>query len=274
MLVPLSSRFRTLFDFQNVHLMMPLSTLMGECSLPLGLPSPNRNSRVLPSILARETICTFSQVRRGSVAEKLGQFLSHDNSVAGIGLGAILGRVKSVTDEMVEAASLGLADSLTDEERALGLLYPRVERSRTLLAIPLKSTRWLNVSVVRDISAHIARAVIQAAQREVSSNFQYNRQILRLNIKYRGWIVMSLCEAWATLTFLKWSKRRCGRLCEITNIYWKTYVTFVKQKTWVPVNFRLLFLLLSQCCFDYVTLFDNTFNDYNILLFIPTGRTS
>ncbi|EKM77361.1 hypothetical protein AGABI1DRAFT_115281 [Agaricus bisporus var. burnettii JB137-S8] len=65
----------------------------------------------------------------------------------GVGLGAIIGRVKSVTDAMVEAASLGLADSLTDEERALGLLYPRIER-------------------IRDISMHIARAVIEAAQRE------------------------------------------------------------------------------------------------------------
>ena len=47
----------------------------------------------------------------------------------GLGLGAILGRAKSVTDSMVEASSLGLADSLTDEERAQGLLYPRIERS-------------------------------------------------------------------------------------------------------------------------------------------------
>ncbi|KAJ3565930.1 hypothetical protein NP233_g7327 [Leucocoprinus birnbaumii] len=65
----------------------------------------------------------------------------------GLGLAAILGRVSSVTDSMVEASSLGLADSLTAEERAQGLLYPRIER-------------------IREISAQIAKAVIRAAQRD------------------------------------------------------------------------------------------------------------
>jgi malate dehydrogenase (oxaloacetate-decarboxylating)(NADP+) len=30
---------------------------------------------------------------------------------------------------MVEASSLGLANALTEEEDAMGLLYPRIERS-------------------------------------------------------------------------------------------------------------------------------------------------
>ncbi|KAG2008538.1 malate dehydrogenase [Coprinopsis cinerea AmutBmut pab1-1] len=64
----------------------------------------------------------------------------------GIGLGAILARASQVTDSMVEASSLGLANSLTEDERALDLLYPRVER-------------------IREISAHIARQVIRAAQK-------------------------------------------------------------------------------------------------------------
>lgn len=66
----------------------------------------------------------------------------------GLGLGAILARVSSVTDSMVEASSLGLADSLTPEERSQDLIYPRVER-------------------IREISAHIAHKVIRAAQRAV-----------------------------------------------------------------------------------------------------------
>ena len=49
---------------------------------------------------------------------------------------------------MIEAASLGLADSLTEEERALELVYPRIER-------------------IRDISAQIALTVIRAAQKDV-----------------------------------------------------------------------------------------------------------
>lgn len=64
----------------------------------------------------------------------------------GLGLGAILARATSVTDSMVEASSLGLADSLTEDEIALDLLYPRIER-------------------IREISAQIAMTVIRAAQK-------------------------------------------------------------------------------------------------------------
>ncbi|KAF7795632.1 hypothetical protein EIP86_006797 [Pleurotus ostreatoroseus] len=65
----------------------------------------------------------------------------------GIGLGAILSRAKSVTDSMIEAASLGLANSLTEEERELDMVYPRIER-------------------IRDISAKIALSVIREAQKK------------------------------------------------------------------------------------------------------------
>lgn len=67
---------------------------------------------------------------------------------AGIGLGCILARVSSVTDSMIEAASLGLANSLTDEERGLDLIYPRIER-------------------IREISGQIALSVIREAQKKV-----------------------------------------------------------------------------------------------------------
>lgn len=68
----------------------------------------------------------------------------------GLGLGAILSRARHVTDSMVEAGSLGLADSLTPEERESGLIYPRLER-------------------IREISAQIATCVIRAAQKAVRS---------------------------------------------------------------------------------------------------------
>lgn len=70
----------------------------------------------------------------------------------GIGLGCILARVASVTDSMIEAASLGLANSLTDEERSHDLIYPRIER-------------------IRDISALIALSVIREAQQKVRTCF-------------------------------------------------------------------------------------------------------
>jgi len=47
----------------------------------------------------------------------------------GLGLAAILSLTSQITDSMVEASALGLADSLTDEEKKLELLYPRIERS-------------------------------------------------------------------------------------------------------------------------------------------------
>ena len=61
----------------------------------------------------------------------------------GLGLGAILTRASKVTDSMVEASSLGLANALTPAERADDLIYPRVER-------------------IREISAAIALAVVGA----------------------------------------------------------------------------------------------------------------
>ncbi|KZP23098.1 hypothetical protein FIBSPDRAFT_859046 [Athelia psychrophila] len=63
----------------------------------------------------------------------------------GLGLGALLSRASAVTDSMVEASSLGLATSLTDDEIAADLIYPRIER-------------------IREISARVAIAVIRAAQ--------------------------------------------------------------------------------------------------------------
>ncbi|KAI0302401.1 malic enzyme [Multifurca ochricompacta] len=65
----------------------------------------------------------------------------------GLGLGSILCRARTVTDAMVEASSLGLADSLNQDERDSGLLYPRLNR-------------------IREISAFIATRVIRKAQEE------------------------------------------------------------------------------------------------------------
>ncbi|ORX42256.1 hypothetical protein BCR36DRAFT_362684 [Piromyces finnis] len=48
----------------------------------------------------------------------------------GIGLGAILSQTKTISDDMIYSSSVALANSLTDEERASGLLYPRLNRIR------------------------------------------------------------------------------------------------------------------------------------------------
>ena len=69
----------------------------------------------------------------------------------GIGLGVLLSRAREVTDNMVEASSIGLATSLNTDEIASGLLYPRIER-------------------IREISAEVATAVIRAAQKAVRTS--------------------------------------------------------------------------------------------------------
>ncbi len=66
----------------------------------------------------------------------------------GIGLGALLAKASRVTDSMVEQASIALAGSLNTDERAAGLIYPRLDR-------------------IREISARIALAVVRAAQNAV-----------------------------------------------------------------------------------------------------------
>ncbi|KAG8906641.1 hypothetical protein FRB99_006429 [Tulasnella sp. 403] len=65
----------------------------------------------------------------------------------GIGLGSILCSATRVTDKMVERAAMSLANSLTDTERAEGLIYPRLTR-------------------IREVSADIAVGVIRQAQEE------------------------------------------------------------------------------------------------------------
>jgi malate dehydrogenase (oxaloacetate-decarboxylating)(NADP+) len=66
----------------------------------------------------------------------------------GIGLGALLAKASRVTDSMVEQASIALAGSLDSDERAAGLIYPRLDR-------------------IREISPRIALAVVRAAQNAV-----------------------------------------------------------------------------------------------------------
>jgi len=62
----------------------------------------------------------------------------------GIGLGAILAEAEKVTDSMFYAAARALADEVTHDELASGLLFPTIDR-------------------LRDVSVAVARAVIQDA---------------------------------------------------------------------------------------------------------------
>ncbi|KAF8630889.1 hypothetical protein AX17_005247 [Amanita inopinata Kibby_2008] len=65
----------------------------------------------------------------------------------GIGMGTIMSKAQHVTDSMVEQAAITLSSSLTADEEAASLVYPRLGRIRTL-------------------SARIAMAVVRTAQKE------------------------------------------------------------------------------------------------------------
>ena len=81
----------------------------------------------------------------------------------GIGMGAVLAKAKHVTDSMIEQAAIALSSSLSTDEEAADLVYPRLARIRTL-------------------SAHIARAVIREAQKEVRI-----RSLLEYNLADASW---------------------------------------------------------------------------------------
>jgi malate dehydrogenase (oxaloacetate-decarboxylating)(NADP+) len=65
----------------------------------------------------------------------------------GLGLGACLARPKNISDRMIYQAAKALAESLSEEERAKGWLYPSLKR-------------------IRPISALVAAAVCQEAKDE------------------------------------------------------------------------------------------------------------
>lgn len=64
----------------------------------------------------------------------------------GIGLGAILCKAVSVTQEMIYASGEGLSQSFNKQEQADGWLYPDIRR-------------------IREVSVVVTRAVIRAAQK-------------------------------------------------------------------------------------------------------------
>ncbi|KAJ3022135.1 UNVERIFIED_CONTAM: hypothetical protein HDU68_009303, partial [Siphonaria sp. JEL0065] len=52
-----------------------------------------------------------------------------------LGFGAVLAKATSVPDSFIYRSSASLSEQLTEEERALGLLYPKIERIREISAV-------------------------------------------------------------------------------------------------------------------------------------------
>jgi len=93
-----------------------------------------------------------------------------------LGLGTILSKAVHVTDSMVEQAAVALSNSLTPEEHADGLIYPRLNR-------------------IRQVSATIASAVVRAAQKDgVDRNLVFREvsdtTLLEL-IKAKMWVPLT-----------------------------------------------------------------------------------
>ena len=158
--------FQILSNLQNVLLQMPLSIHKELYSSLLALLSLNNHTTGKLYIPVKATTCIFSQVCEWGIMLNLAWPLFF--WLSGLGLAAILSRASFVTDSMVEASSLGLAGSLTDEETSLGLLYPRIERSSSFIFTSYFPSFSL-IRTVREISALIAGEVIRVAQKEASN---------------------------------------------------------------------------------------------------------
>ena len=124
-----------------------------HCERPVILPfsNPTNLSEAIPEDIVRWTegralIATgspFEPVTWGETTVQIGQ----GNNVfifPGLGLGALLSGATQVTESMIGAAAHALADTVTDEELATGLLFPAISR-------------------LRDVSARVAKAVIDQA---------------------------------------------------------------------------------------------------------------
>jgi malic enzyme len=129
-------------------------TMAQGCARPVVMPfsNPSELSEVVPEDVLRWTdgralVATgspFAPVTVGGRTFSVGQ----GNNVLvfpGLGLGALLGGIRTVTDEMLTASAFTLASKLSDAELASGMLFPAVNR-------------------LREISAAVAAAVIAVSR--------------------------------------------------------------------------------------------------------------
>lgn len=117
------------------------------------LSNPTANTEALPEDVLRWTegralVATgspFPDVKLGATVRPVGQG-NNAFIFPGLGLAVLLARVRRVTDGMLVAASVALADALEPERLDAGALFPRMDRIRS-------ASRKVAVAVLRQAQA-------------------------------------------------------------------------------------------------------------------------
>ena len=114
-----------------------------HCARPVILPmsNPSDLSEALPGDLLRWTegralVATGSPFAPVDLDGRMVSIGQGNNVLVfpGLGLGVLLGGIRTVTDEMLTAAAYTLAGKVTDAELASGMLFPAVSRLREVSA--------------------------------------------------------------------------------------------------------------------------------------------
>ncbi|KAJ8114409.1 hypothetical protein OPT61_g3708 [Boeremia exigua] len=155
-----------LIDFVQPTILMGLSTIGGAFNkeilqkmaklnnhpviFPLSNPSSKSECTFEEAVLNTEGRCLFASGSPFPAMEYNGKLLTpgQGNNMyvfPGIGLGAILSKATSVTQDMIYASAESLSTSLNEQEVADGWLYPDIRR-------------------IREVSVVVTRGVIRAAQ--------------------------------------------------------------------------------------------------------------
>jgi malate dehydrogenase (oxaloacetate-decarboxylating) len=146
---------------------------------PVILPSSNpvSISEATPADLYAWTGCRclvatgspFPNVECGGRVYRVGQ----GNNVfifPGLGLAAIAANARRITDAMTKAASVALAAQVTDEERAVGLLFPSVSRLR---AVSFEIAVAVAHQAILDGVADVAHDDVERLVREARWSHEY-----------------------------------------------------------------------------------------------------
>ena len=166
-------------DYVKPTILMGLSTIGGAFTaeilgkmnqwsghpiiFPLSNPSSQSECTFETAVKATKGNCLFASGSPFPSCEHNGKILypGQGNNMyvfPGIGLGAILCKAVSVTNDMIYASGDALPTMITEEEKQHALLYPSIDR-------------------IRDVSARVALYVIRAAQKSHVDRLHHLREL-------------------------------------------------------------------------------------------------